>query len=76
MDNGDSTIVRYEGTMRLKKDGSDTDKRTWRYVRGTGKFMGISGSGTFKGKAASDGAGWVDVTGNYSLAKVKAKKAK
>jgi len=75
MDNGDSTIVRYEGTMQMKKDASGTDKGTWRYVRGTGKFSGIKGSGTFKGEAAADGAGWVDVTGNYSLPKVKAKKA-
>jgi hypothetical protein len=74
MDNGDSTIARYEGTMLMKKDGSGTDKGTWRYVRGTGKFKGISGSGTFKGEAAADGRGWVDVTGHYSLGKGKAKK--
>jgi hypothetical protein len=76
MDNGDSTIARYEGTMQMKKDGSGTDKGTWRYVRGTGKFKGITGSGTFKGEAAADGSGWVDVTGNYSLARGKAKKTK
>jgi hypothetical protein len=76
MDNGDGTIVRYEGTSQFKKDGSGTDKGTWRYVRGTGKFKGITGSGTFKGVPASDGAGWVDVTGNYSLAKGKVKKTK
>lgn len=76
MDNGDSTIARYEGTMQMKKDGSGTDKGSWRWVRGTGKFKGISGSGTFKGEAAADGSGWVDVTGNYSLAKAKAKKSK
>jgi hypothetical protein len=75
MDNGDSTIARYEGTMLMKKDGSGTDKGTWRYVRGTGKFKGISGSGTFKGEAAADGSGWVDVIGRYSLAKGKMKKA-
>ena len=71
MDNGDSTIARYEGTMQMKKDGSGPDKGTWRYVRGTGKFNGIKGSGTFKGAAAADGSGWADVTGNYSLAKAK-----
>ncbi|HEY8832755.1 MAG TPA: hypothetical protein VIM21_09590 [Gemmatimonadaceae bacterium] len=73
-DHDDSTIVRYEGTMAMKKDGSGTDKGTWRYVRGTGKFKGISGSGTFKGAAAADGSGWADVTGHYSLPKAKAKK--
>lgn len=75
MDNGDSTIVRYEGTTLVKKDGSGTDKGTWRYVRGTGKFKGISGSGTFKGEAAADGSSWADVTGHYSLGKGKAKKS-
>ena len=74
MDNGDSTIVRYEGTMQMKKDGSGTDKGNWRYVRGTGKFAGIKGGGTFKGEAAADGSGWVDVTGNYATAKAGASK--
>jgi hypothetical protein len=73
-DNGDTTFVRFEGTLQLKKDGSGTDKGTWRYVRGTGKFKGISGSGTFKGEAAADGSQWADVNGHYSLAKGKAKK--
>jgi len=75
MDNGDSTIVRYEGTSQMKKDGSATNKGTWRYVRGTGKFRGIGGSGTFKGEAAADGTSWADVSGHYSLAKGKTKKA-
>jgi hypothetical protein len=70
-DNGDSTIVRFEGTTQAKKDGSGTDRGTWRYVRGTGKFSGISGSGTFKGAAAADGSGWADVVGHYSLPKAK-----
>lgn len=73
-DNGDSTFVRFEGTMQLKKDGSSTDKGTWKYVRGTGKFTGISGSGTFKGQGAADGSSWADISGHYSLAKGKAKK--
>jgi hypothetical protein len=75
MDNGDSTIVRYEGTMKMKKDGSGTVKGTWKYVRGTGKFRGISGSGTYKGEGAADGTAWADVSGHYSLAKGKMKKA-
>jgi hypothetical protein len=73
-DNGDTTFVRFEGALQLKKDGSGTDKGTWRYVRGTGKFKGISGSGTFKGEAAADGSQWADVSGHYSLAKAKGKK--
>jgi hypothetical protein len=75
MDNGDSTIVRYEGTTQMKKDGSGTLKGTWKYVRGTGKFRGISGSGTYKGEGAADRTAWADVSGHYSLAKGKMKKA-
>ncbi len=76
MDNGDSTFVRYEGTSQMKKDRSGTIKGTWKYVRGTGKFSGISGSGTYKGETAADGSGWADVAGHYSLGKRKAKKTK
>jgi hypothetical protein len=75
MDNRDTTIVRYEGAMQMKKDGSGTLKGTWRYVRGTGKFRGISGSGTYKGEGAADGSAWADISGHYSLGKGKAKKA-
>ena len=75
MDNGDSTFVRFDGTMQMKKDGSGSNKGTWHYVRGTGKFKGISGSGTFKGEAAADGGSWTDVNGHYSLGKGKAKKS-
>ena len=76
LDNGDSTFVRFEGASQMKKDRSGTIKGTWRYVRGTGKFTGISGSGTYKGEAAADGSAWADVSGHYSLAKAKAKKTK
>ena len=74
MDNGDTTIVRYEGAMQMKKDRSGTLKGTWRYVRGTGKFRGISGSGSYKGEGAADGSAWADISGHYSLGKGKAKK--
>ena len=76
MDNGDSTYVRYEGKSQMKKDGSGTINGTWKFVRGTGKFAGISGSGTYKGEAATDGSASADIAGHYSLAKGKAKKTK
>jgi hypothetical protein len=73
MDNGDTTIVRYEGTSEMKKDRTGTGKGTWKFVRGTGKFRGISGSGTYKGELAADGSGSADISGHYSLPKGKAK---
>src|SRR2546423_12041310 len=54
-DNGDSTFVRFEGTSQMKKDRSGTLKGTWRYVRGTGKFTGISGGCAEEGEAAAAG---------------------
>ena len=74
MDNGDSTVVRYDGTMQMKKDGSATYKGTWKYVRGTGKFAGISGGGNYTGAGDANGASYADVNGHYSLGKGKAKK--
>ncbi len=74
-DNGDSTIVRYEGTSQIKKDRSATFKGTWKFVRGTGKFSGITGGGTYKGEGAADGSASGDISGHYSLGKGKAKKS-
>ena len=74
MDNGDSTFVRYEGTIQMKKDGSATYKGNWKYVRGTGKFAGLTGGGTYTGAGEANGTAYADVSGHYSLAKGKAKK--
>ena len=71
MDNGDTTIVRYEGTSQMKKDRTGTAKGTWKFVHGSGKFRGISGSGTYKGELAADGAGSADISGHYSLPKAR-----
>ena len=71
MDNGDTTVVRFEGNSEMKKDGSGSGKGTWKFVRGTGKFRGITGSGTYKSASAADGSGSSDVSGHYSLPKGK-----
>jgi hypothetical protein len=74
MDNGDTTVTRYEGTVMAKKDGSASFSGTWRFVRGTGKFAGISGGGTYKGTGNNDG-GTIDIAGHYAIGKGQAKKA-
>lgn len=74
MENGDTTVTRYEGTVVMKPDGSASFKGTWRFVRGTGKFAGIRGGGTYGGTGTSD-AGTVNVTGHYAIAKGKPKKS-
>ena len=55
MDNGGSTVVRCEGAMQMKGMDSAAYKGTWKYVRGTGKFRGIGGGGTYRGAGATDG---------------------
>ena len=66
MANGDKAFVRWEGTDSMK-DGIAEGK--WSYAGGTGKFKGIKGGGTYKGKYAEDGGFTVDVDGEYTLPK-------
>jgi hypothetical protein len=75
---GDRTFISYEGqTMRTTNaDGSWASKfeGTFRFTGGTGKFQGISGQGTYIGKASAPGgstptAASFDWQGEYSLAK-------
>lgn len=75
-ENGDTTIVRYEGTAHMNKDRSSTFKGTWRFTHGSGKFQGITGSGTFSGGGKTDGTADINVNGHYSIAKAKAKPKK
>ena len=75
MENGDSIVTRYEGTANIQQNGSATFKGTWRFVRGTGKFVGINGAGTYSG-SGNDAGGTVNVTGHYVIAGGKGKKAK
>jgi len=74
MDNGDTVVTRYEGTVSMKKDGAASFKGTWRFVRGTGKFAGISGGGTYSG-TGNDNGGTVNTTGHYTISSGKAKKS-
>jgi hypothetical protein len=66
MANGDKIYVRYQGTASMK-EGAAQGK--WTYAGGTGKFKGIKGGGTYKGKVAVDGSATYDVEGEYTLPK-------
>ncbi len=66
MANGDKTFVRWQGTDNMK-DGTSEGK--WSYAGGTGKFKGLKGGGTYKGKTAQDGTVSFDVEGEYTLVK-------
>ena len=68
MENGDKAFVRInQGTTAMGKDGMPvSDQGTWSYVGGTGKFKGLTGKGTYKGKASGDS--FEDqIEGEYSL---------
>jgi hypothetical protein len=68
MANGDKTFVRFSGTDTIAKDGKPaTTAGTWSYTGGTGKFKGLRGKGTYKGKADASGNMVVAVAGEYTL---------
>jgi hypothetical protein len=59
--------VRVNSGVSVMKDGKPvSDDGTWSYIGGTGKFKGLTGKGTYKGKAAGD-AFEDTVEGEYSL---------
>lgn len=69
MENGDKAFVRInQGMSMMTKDGKpQSGEGTWMYTGGTGKFKGLTGKGTYKSKAASDGSVEDSVEGEYSL---------
>lgn len=69
MENGDKAFVRVNsGTSMTGKEGKPvSDEGTWSYTGGTGKFKGLKGKGTYKGKAAGD-AFEDSIEGEYTLA--------
>ena len=72
MENGDKAFVRVnQGTSTMGKDGKpESDEGTWTYIGGTGKFKGLKGKGTYKGKASGDS--FEDqIEGEYTLPAAK-----
>jgi hypothetical protein len=66
MTNGDKAFVRWQGTDSMKEG---TSEGKWTYIGGTGKFKGLKGGGTYKGKYAQDGTVSFDVEGEYTMGK-------
>jgi hypothetical protein len=67
MANGDTTVVKYQGSGKLKDGKPLSGKGTWSYISGTGKFKGIKGKGTYMGTANADGSITYKIEGEYSL---------
>jgi hypothetical protein len=68
LSNGDRIFVRLHGTTMF-----DDDRRPrsasghWSFTGGTGKMKGITGKGTYTGKAGPDGSMTYAVEGEYRL---------
>ncbi len=72
MSNGDKIFVRFSGTDVMTKDGKPASNGgTWSFTGGTGKLKGITGKGTYKGKADAEGNLVTDVEGDYQLPPAK-----
>ena len=72
MSNGDKIFVSYHGTTTMDKDGHPQSSRGhWAYTGGTGKLKGVSGKGTYAGKANSDGSMTYEIEGDYKVPAAK-----
>ncbi len=67
--NGDKMYVRIQSSATMKEGKLVNARGTWSFTGGTGKVKGITGKGTYQGKAAADGTVNYDVTGEYQLPK-------
>jgi len=69
MANGEKVYFRNEGTTTLKDGAPQTEEGKWTFAGGDGKFKGLKGKGTYKGKYAADGTFTFEVEGEYELPK-------
>jgi hypothetical protein len=71
-EDGSTTWSKWRGTATAAPGGKTSTEGTWEYVKGTGRFEGIQGAGTFIARrlAPVRGAGdqnYADITGTYTL---------
>ncbi len=67
LSNGDKVYVHFQGNDTMVDGKPSTTEGTWSYTGGTGKFKGIKGKGTYKGKADSSGNVVSEIEGEYQL---------
>lgn len=67
---GDRTFSAYEGTTQVEHDKDGKARYSfsgrWWYTGGTGRFKGITGGGTYKGRLTADGVVY-ELEGTYEL---------
>jgi hypothetical protein len=59
---GSTTMQKWEGRL-----GAARNEGTWTYIKGTGKFNGIQGKGTWKASLMSPERWYSDGVGEYTL---------
>jgi len=69
MTNGDKFYVRPKCSFALKEGAAESGECMWTFVGGSGKFKGLKGKGTSKGKGATDGTSTWEIEGEYELPK-------
>lgn len=73
LDDGEKLTFRTMGEV-LGEKGPATAKGRWSYMRGTGKYRGIKGGGTYEGKMDADGGLTLEFEGAYVPAEMAAEK--
>ena len=67
MANGDTALVKFEGTTSIRNDVPVGGHGTWSFTGGTGKLTGIKGKGTYTGRYNRDGTSTFDIEGEYQI---------
>ena len=65
--NGDKIFYSYTLTGTTNNNVFQSGGNSWTITGGTGKFKGITGKGTCKGKGNPDGSADFDCTGTYAI---------
>ena len=73
LNDGEKLTMRTMGEV-LGEKGPATTKGRWSYMRGTGKYKGIKGGGTYQGKMDADGGLTLQLEGAYVPAEMAAEK--
>jgi len=71
LDTGDQVTMRTMGQVPAKKSPADAKGR-WSFMRGTGKFKGIKGGGTYEGRLEADASMTLKLEGVYVPAEMAA----
>lgn len=66
---GDKIFYHYHGNQTFKDGKMEEGTNSWTFGGGTGKFEGVKGAGTCKGKGNPDGSSTWTCEGTYTTAK-------